>query len=157
MPRDRRSVPPDLAARFCPELIKRYAIDVLNKKLDSCPLRHRSREHWQSEAGESFGIFGLPVPAEVDGTLRHQKGLWRQRAFARRWKESPALGKQLKIDAFIVKANKQVAAGAVDVPGAASCVLSPPNKRKRWSFGFSEKKRFAHLHFVAQGPCAPNR
>ena len=45
LPRDRRSVPPDLAARFCPELIKRYDIDVLNKKLDSCPLRHRSRGH----------------------------------------------------------------------------------------------------------------
>ena len=139
LPRERRSLPPDLAARFCPELMTRYAIDTLNKKLDSSPLRHRSREHWRTQAEELFGDLGLPVPSEVDETLRHWEGLWRQQAFARRWKESPALGKQLKIDAFIVKANKQVAAGVVDVPGAASCVLSPPNKRRRWVVGFSKK------------------
>ena len=81
---------------------------------------------------------GLPVPAEVDETLRHWGGLWRQQALDRCGKESPTLGKQLKIDAFIVKANKQVTAGVVDVPGVASCVLSPPNKRRRWSVGFSK-------------------
>ena len=139
LPRERRSLPPDLAARFCPEIMTRFGIDVLIKKIDSCPRRHRNREYWQTEATNMFGVLGLPVPAEVEETLRHCEGLWRQQAFARRWKESPALGKQLKIDAFIVKANKQVAAGVVDVPGAASCVLSPPNKRRRWVVGFSEK------------------
>ena len=146
-PRDRRSVPPDLAARFCPELIKRYAIDVLNKKLDSCPLRHRSREHWRTQATNLFGILGLPVPAEVDETLRHREGLWRQQArCGKQW------GNQLTMDAFIVKANKQIAAGVVDVPGAASCVLSPPNKRRRWVVGFSKKGAAHSSAFVAQGP-----
>ena len=152
LPRERRSVPPDLAARFCPELMTRYGVTSLNKKLDSSPLRHRSREHWRTQAEELFGDLGLPVPSEVDETLRHWEGLWRQQAFARRWKESPALGKQLKIDAFIVKANKQVAAGVVDVPGAASCVLSPPNKRKRWAIGFVKKQCTRVIIFAAEGP-----
>ena len=147
LPREHRSVPRDLAARFCPEIMTRFGIDVLIKKIDSCPRRHRNREYWQTEATNMFGVLGLPVPAEVEETLRHWEGLWRQQAFARRWKESPALGKQLKIDAFIVKANKQVAAGVVDVPGAASCVLSPPNKRRRWVVGFSKNERLARRHF----------
>ena len=37
LPRGRRSVPPDLAARFCPELIIRYGVALLNKKLDAVP------------------------------------------------------------------------------------------------------------------------
>ena len=152
LPRERRSVPPDLAARFCPELMTRYGVTSLNKKLASSPLRHRSREHWRTQAEELFGDLGLPVPAEVEETLRHWEGLWRQQAFARRWKESPALGKQLKIDAFIVKASKQVTAGVVDVPGAASCVLSPPNKRRRWVVGFSKKGAARSSAFLAQGP-----
>ena len=98
------------------------------------------------------GILGLPIPAEVDETLRHREGLWRQQDFARRLKVSTTLGKQLKIDAFIVKANKQVAAGVVDVRGVASCVLSPPNKRRRWVVGFSKKGAARSSAFLAQGP-----
>mgnify|MGYP003329129063 CR=1 FL=1 len=123
--RDFCSVPPDLAARLSPQIMTRYGVALLDKKLDSSPLRHRSREHRRTQAEELFGDLGLPVPFEVDETLRHWEGLWRQQAFVRRWKESPTLGKQLKIDAFIVKANKQVAAGAVDVPGAASWGVPP--------------------------------
>ena len=92
LPRERRSLPPDLAARFCPEIMARYGVALLNKKLNSCASRHRSREHWRTQAEELVGDLGLPVPSEVDETLKHLEGLWRQQALDRCGKESPTLG-----------------------------------------------------------------
>ena len=147
LPRERRSVPPDLAARFCPELIIRYGVAIFNKMLDSSPLRHRNREHWQREAANLFGILGLPVPTEVDETLRHREGLWRQQALDRCGKQ---WGNQLTMDAFIIKpvvhSDEHLAAG-VDMSGIASRVLFLPSKRRRWIVGFSKKERLAHRHF----------
>ena len=73
LPRERRSLPPDLAARFCPEIMTRYGVALLNKKLDSCPSRHRNREHWQREAANLFGILGLPVPTERESCAHTER------------------------------------------------------------------------------------
>ena len=138
LPRERRSLPPDIAARFCPEIMTRYGVALLNKKLDSCPSRHRNWEHWQREAANLFGILGLPVPTEVDETLRHRERLWRQQArCGKQW------GNQLTMDAFITKpvvhSDEHLAAG-VDMSGIASRVLFLPSKRRRWVVGFSKKR-----------------
>ena len=137
LPRERRNVPPDLAARFCPELIIRYGVALLNKKLDSSPLRHRNREHWQREAANLFGILGLPVPTVIDETLKHRERMWKQQAACRKhWAWS---GNQLTMDAFIIKpilpSDEHPAAG-VDMSGTASRALFPPNKRRRWIVRF---------------------
>ena len=154
LPREHRSVPRDLAARFCPEIMTRFGIDVLIKKIDSCPRRHRNREYWQTEALNLFEDLGLPVPSEVDETLKDREGMWRQRARCR--KQLAQHGNQLTMDAFIIKPvvsfDEHLAAG-VDLPGAATCVLSPPNKRKRWAVDFDKNIPCMRvIIFAARGP-----
>ena len=143
LPRERRSVPPDLAARFCPELTLRCDVALLNKKLDSSPLRHRNREHWEREAANLFGILGLPVPTVIDETLKHRERMWKQQAACR--KQRAWSGNQLTMDAFIIKpvvhSDDDRAAEGVVEPVVATCVLPTASKRRRWIAGFSEKKK----------------
>ena len=126
LPWGRRSVPPDLAARFCPELIIRYGVALLNKKLDASPLRHRNREHWQREAANLFGILGLPVPTEIAETLKHRERMWKQQAACR--KQRAWSGNQFTMDASITKpvvhSDDDRAAEGVVEPVVATCV--PP-------------------------------
>ena len=99
---------------------------------------------------ELFGDLGLPVPSEVDETLKVRDGLWRQQArCGKQW------GNQLTMDVFTIKpvvhSDEHLAAG-VDMSGTASRALFPPNKRRRWIFGFSKIGAARSSEFVAQGP-----
>ena len=66
--RERRGVSRTLAARFCPDLVVKYCIDVLYKS-HACPKRLMNREHWQTEAERMFKDWGLPVSPAVHDML----------------------------------------------------------------------------------------
>ena len=124
-----------LAARFFPELVNAYCLDVLSEKLHAWPKRLRNSEYCHSESDHMFKHWGLPAPPAADGMFDAL-----ERAC---YKSRGADVRQLSLYAFFCRGDVEVS-GELDPAPKRQRLVANKAREQHWVISVSAQAPWLH-------------